>query len=299
MLTGKSGSGTAMAGIALSLLTGCAQLDSLKQALSPAPKDQPLTVSYTVPSLSPAAGSRTDQVLGGVEIRVVQIPVANPHVAYRAAITQDQQPFTLNSSPPHSSDDPVWDDFYGVVYQSPYSKAVNAADARTFVAYRVVLIPVVETVPERICFRLTLTNRTARILKIDLAPQVILDGKVWDETYAKGQEAIKNGLRAMGNQPEVPSVLTHSLSLAPGASETWEYEGPWTEDAFPAGNASGGTVVLSVPDVLVDPVSLKKENFRYIYDYKTKQFSRDATEKSSTMLLRPIVADQLNGQIFQ
>jgi len=97
----------------------------------------------------------------------------------------------------------------------------------------------------------------------------------------------------------VPSVLTHSFSAAPGASEAWEYEGPWTEDAFPAGNASGGIVVLNVPGVLVDPVNLKKENFRYIYDYKTKQFSRDAIEKSSTMLLRPIVADQLNGQILR
>ena len=285
-------------GLSLGLLTGCAQLESIEQALGPKSTDEAVVAKYTVPTFVPVSGSKTDQTRGGVEVRVELSPVANPHVAYRASITSYQQAFALVSNPPHSSPDPVWDSFYHTVYQYPDSEAANQVDARSFAGFQVLMTPVVETTPIRLSFKLTLTNRTARILKIDLAPQVIVDGKVWDETFAHRSEALTNGLRSFSNLPPLPSVLVDAMTLEPGKSLSWEYEGPWTEEAFPAGNASGGTVVLSVPDVLVDPVDLRKENFRFIYDYATRQFSRDAVQKTSTMLLRPSVAEQLNGQIF-
>lgn len=289
----------ALLGVAVSSIVGCAQLTELEQALGPKTADQPTTIRYTVPTLTLARGSGTVQNRGGVEVRADLVPVGSPHLAYRATITSDQQLFAIHSNPPQSSPDPVWDGFYRTVYRFPDSEPVSQADTRSFSGYQVLMVPVVETLPARLTFKLTLTNHTARILKIDLSPQVVLDGKVWDETYAHRVEDSNNGLRYLENLPPLPSVLSTLLTLEPGKSQTWQYEGPWTEDAFPAGDNSGGTVVLAVQDILVDPVNLRKESFRFVYDYTTRQFSREGVQKSSTMLLRPSIAEQLNGQIFQ
>lgn len=177
--------------------------------------------------------------------------------------------------------------------KNSFKVRVNSKSQGPSQAYTETLDPIILLNPDRISFRVKVTNHTRHTLKMNPTVQMAVDSemvKIGSKAGAQQDQFLKS----LGDKSSAMLAPNFHMSIPPGGTQQATLAGPVASSVF-QGNESG-TVILYLNSVSYDPFDPARQvSFQWDYQYKAHMLKKSMAVKQKYVTLPIKQAKNENG----